>query len=108
MKKLCVIITLFSYLMGDAYSNGFKFYIKAKKELRKGDIENANSLFLQAKNSFEIAQKKHSSQAILKLAEMYCNGWGVDKNDVKAKILLNQAKKYGLMNITNKCLKNLK
>ena len=108
MKKLFVIIALFSYLMGDSYSDGFNFYKKAKRELRKGNIVNANALFLQAKTNFEIAKQKHSSQAILKLAEMYCNGWGVEQNDVKAKLLLNQAKKYGLMNVTNKCLKNLK
>ena len=108
MKKLFVIITLFSYLLGNGYSDGFKFYVKAKVQLRKGNNSEANALFQQAKVNFEIAQKNHSSQAILKLAEMYCNGWGVEENQVKAETLLTQAKKFGLNNFTNKCLKNLK
>jgi TPR repeat protein len=108
MKKILIATILFSFLMGDSYSDGFHFFIKAKRELRQGNADNAKMLFLQAKENFEIAQKNNSSQAILKLAEMYCNGWGVEENQVKAKILLSQALKLGLVNYTNKCLKNLK
>ena len=109
MKKLFVIIAiLFSYSLGNTYSTGFKLYKEAKKELRKGDTKKANTLFLQAKSKFEESAKKNSAQAYLKLAELYCNGWGVSADEVKANEFLSQAKKLGASFISDKCLKNLK
>ena len=107
MKKLLIIFTLFSYLIGAGYSEGFKLYRKGKIELRKGNIQNANALFLQAKTNFEVAAKTNSSQAFIKLAELYCNGWGVAPNKKEALTLLNKAKKLGASFISDKCLKNL-
>jgi len=106
MKKLFVIIAiLFSYSLGSNYSEGFKLYKQAKKEFRKGNKNKAQTLFLKAKEKFEI--NKHSAQSIAKLAELYCNGWGVEKDTIKAKDYLNQAKKLGLSFISNRCLKNI-
>jgi len=109
MKKLFVIIAiLFSYVSGSTYSEGFKLYKEAKKELRKGHIEKSKALFLEAKLKFEDGKKKNSSQSIAKLAELYCNGWGVAKDTIKAKLYLNKAKELGLSFVSDKCLKNLK
>ena len=110
MKKLFVIIPiLFSILMGNPYSEGFKFYKEAKRALRSGNTSDAESLFLQAKMKFEIsATKNNSSQAFLKLAELYCNGWGISQNKSIAKKYMSQAQKLGASFISNKCLKNLK
>ena len=109
MKKMFIIISIiFSYAIGSSYSEGFKLYRQAKNVLRKGDAAKANLLFSQAKLKFEISAKKNSSQAVLKLAELYCNGWGVNADEVKASEFLSQAKKLGASFISDKCLKNLK
>jgi len=109
MKKLFVIIALlFSYVIANTYTEGFKLYKTAKKELRQGHTEKANNLFLRAKTKFEESAKKNSAQAYLKLAELYCNGWGVKEDEIKASEYLSQAKKLGTSFISDKCLKNLK
>jgi len=109
MKKLFVIITiLVSYLSGAGYSQAFKLYKSAKKELRKDNKDKSNQLFLEAKIIFEEEAKKNSSNALLKLAELYCNGWGVVKDETKAKTYLIKAKRLGVSFISDKCLKNLK
>jgi TPR repeat protein len=99
---------LFSYSLANTYSEGFKIYKLAKKELRLGNTSKATKLFLQAKVKFEESAKKNSSQAYLKLAELYCNGWGVKADDMKAAEYLSKAKKLGASFISDKCLKNLK
>jgi TPR repeat protein len=107
MKKLFVIIALlFSYTLASDYSDGFKLYKQAKKALRKDKISSANNLFLQAKIKFESASK-NNTQALIKLAELYCNGWGVTQDKIQAENYLNKAKKLGVSFISSKCLKNL-
>jgi len=110
MKKVFVIISLLvSSLFAGNYSTGFKFYKQAKKELRKGNKHKAEILFKQAEKEFlDVAQTQHSSQAYGKLAEIYCNGYGVKVDKAQAMIYLTEAKKYGLSFISDKCVKNLK
>jgi len=109
MKKLFVIISiLVSSLIGAGYSEGFKLYKQAKKELRKDNVTKANTLFLEAKIIFSDNSQKNSSNALLKLAELYCHGWGVDKDETKAKNYLQKAQKLGASFIADKCLKKLK
>jgi TPR repeat protein len=111
MKKLFVIIALLSsYAMGNNYTDGCKLYRQGKIALRHHKTKDAQSLFLEAKIIFDkIAKEKHSSQAILKLANMYCNGYGVVVNKSKAKQLLNEAIKFGASTqFVSPCLKNLK
>ena len=108
MKKFFLIISLmilFSY--ADSYSNGFKFFIKAKHMLRSGNTSKANELFIKAKNNFEKDNK--NALALEKLSELYCNGWGVDKNENQAKQYLNKAMSIiPNINIFDKCVKQLK
>ena len=107
MKKIFVIIPiLISFLMGNSYSDGYKLYKEAKKELRKGNDAKATTLFLEAKNKF--SENKTSSQSLVMIAKFYCNGWGVDEDKNKAKIYLQKAQDFGLGIIPDKCLKNLK
>jgi len=108
MKKLVVILMLLvSYsTASDGYSKGFNLYKQAKKAQRKGQIDTANKLFGQALVIFE--KSKNSSQAILKTAELYCNGWGTKEDKPKAKQLLLKAKKLGASFINSECLNNLK
>jgi TPR repeat protein len=109
MKNIIVVIfLLFSFLYGNDYSDGYKLFKKAKKELNNGNQNKANSLFLQAKEKFEIAVKHNSTQAILKLGSLYCNGWGVTKDKEKAKQYLDKAEKLGASFFSDKCLKTLK
>jgi len=110
MKKVFVIIPIiFSFLVAGDYSDGFKLYIKAKKELRQGHKKAAKDLFLQARDKFLIsAANTNSSSAFMKLAELYCNGWGPNKNTVKAKEYLQKAEQLSGAMPSNKCLKKLK
>jgi len=108
-KLLIALILIFSYINANEYSEGFKLYKKAKHKLRNGDVKTAKSLFLQAKTNFEIADSKGSTQAELKLAALYCHGWGVNKDKQKAKMYLNKAQsQIANLNVFDKCLKNLK
>ena len=111
MKKLFVIIAiLVSYLAGAGYSEGFKLYKQAQKALKKSDLKTANQKFLEAKIIFlDVAKNSHSSSALLKLSELYCNGWGVVKDETQAKTYLIKAKKAGasLKFVNDKCIKNL-
>lgn len=106
MKKIIIIlILLISYSMGGAYGEGYKIYKKAKVEMNKGNDAKAKELFSQSLKVFE--KTKNSSQAILKIAELYCNGWGVNKDEKKAKEYLTKAKNLGASFINDKCLKKL-
>ena len=107
MKILISICLLISFsIAADTYSKGYKLYKNAKRELRKGDTNKAQQLF---KDAFAIFQKNpKSSQAALKIAELYCNGWGLNKDDQKAKEYLQKAEKLGATFISDKCLKKLK
>ena len=107
MKKILFICLMFSFSIAvDTYSQGYKLYKNAKKELRHGNANKAQEIF---KQSLKIFQKNpKSSQAVLKIAELYCNGWGIEKNEQKAKEYLQKAKKLGATFISDKCLKKLK
>ena len=105
-KLLLVGSLLFSFVVAADYSQGYKLYKTAKRELRHGNTKKAQELF---KKSFKIFQENpNSSQAIIKIAELYCNGWGIEKNEKKAKEYLNKAEKLTGAFISNKCLKKLK
>ena len=108
MKKTILILSLLvSFIYADTYSEGFKFFIKAKKELRKGNITKANSLFLKAKSDFQ--KTSHNALSLLKLSVLYCNGWGVKKNKSQAKSYLKQATAIiPNINTFDKCVKQLK
>jgi TPR repeat protein len=109
MKNIILLIFLvFSFSYGNNYKAGYKLFKKAEKELKNGNQNKANSLFLQAKEKFEIAIKHNSTQAILKLGSLYCNGWGVTQDKEKAKQYLEQAEKLGASFFSDKCLKTLK
>jgi len=108
MRLLIIITILVSSLLSTEYSTGFKLYKNAKKELRNNNMDKANQLFLEAKIIFEEESKKNSSNAFLKLSELYCHGWGVVKDETKAKVYLIKAKRLGVSFISDKCLKNLK
>ena len=105
MKKLLLISIIISFSFSISYSDGYKLYKNAKKELRKGNNDKANKLFANALKIFETDTK--SSQAILKSAELYCNGWGVETNKEKAREYLNKAKKLGVSFVSDKCLEKL-
>ena len=108
MKKIILTLSLLaSFIYADTYSEGFKFFIKAKKELRKGNTEKANSFFLKAKNDFQ--KNKDNALALLKLSVLYCNGWGVKKDKNQAKNYLKQATNIiPKINTFDKCVKQLK
>ena len=107
MKKIIFILSLLSFIYANPYSDGFKFFIKAKHMLRSGNNAKANELFIKAKDNF--AKDKKNPLSLIKLSILYCNGWGVKENK-------NQAKKYLIkatsiipnINIFDKCLKQLK
>jgi TPR repeat protein len=107
MKKLLLICIFFSSIFAaDTYSQGYKLYKTAKRELRQGNKQKAQILFQQSLKIF--LENKKSSQAVLKVAELYCNGWGVDKDTQKAKEYLQKAAKLGGTFISDKCLKTIK
>jgi len=108
MKKMILTLSLLaSFIYADTYSEGFKFFIKAKKELRKGNTENANSLFLKAKDDFK--KSKDNALSLVKLSVLYCNGWGVNQDKTKAISYLKQAKAIiPNINTFDKCVKQLK
>jgi len=109
MKKVFIIIPIiFSFLNAGSYSEGYKLYKKAKKELRHGHKAQAKTLFLQARDKFILAASNNSSSALVKLAEIYCNGLGTTANKAKAKEYLDKAKKLSGANPTDKCLQKLK
>jgi TPR repeat protein len=109
MKKILLAIFLFfTFSYGSEYSDGYKFFKQGKKELNNGNKSKANILFLKAKEKFEVAVKHNSTQAMLKLATLYCNGWGVNEDKNKAKQYLNGAEKLGASFVSDKCLKTLK
>jgi TPR repeat protein len=108
MKQILLIFLIFVFSNASNYSDGFKLYIKAKHELKSNQIESANELFKKAKNKFYLASKKNNAQALLKLAELYCNGLGIDKNRKKALKYLKKAKMIiPNIHIFNKCLKKI-
>ena len=108
MKKLLIILSLLgSLIYADSYSEGFTLFIKAKKELRKGNTNQANNLFIKAKENF--AKDNKNPLSLLKLAVLYCNGWGVSKDKNQAKNYLNKAMSIiPNINIFDKCVKQLK
>ena len=105
MKKILLSFFIMSCVLGSSYTEGYKIYKQAKYELQKGNLKEANELFNKSLTIFESDNK--SSQSILKTAELYCNGWGVEVNKKKAKKYLNKAKTLGISFISDKCLKNL-
>jgi len=108
MKKVFVIIPIvFSFLVAGEYSDGYKLYKKAKYQLKHGHKAKASSLFTQARDKFIIAAAKNSSSALIKLAELYCNGWGMNKNKIKAKEYLEKAQKLTGAQPSDKCLQKL-
>ena len=107
MKKLIFILSLLSFIYADPYSNGFKFFIKAKHMLRSGNTSKANELFIKAKDNF--TKDKKNPLSLLKLSTLYCNGWGVKENKTQAKQYLNKATSIiPNINIFDKCVKQLK
>jgi len=108
MKKIILIFSIFIVSFASNYSDGFKFYIKAKHQLRDNQVKSANALFKKAENKFYLASKSNNPQALLKLSELYCNGWGVDENKKVALKYLNKAKTLiPNIHIFNKCLKQI-
>jgi len=110
MKKIFVIIPIvLSFLIaGSDYSAGYKLYKKGKYQLKHGEKVKAKNLFIQARDKFIIAAANNSSSALMKLAELYCHGWGVEKNQIKAKEYLEEAQKLTGAMASDKCLKKLK
>jgi len=106
MRKIVFLISIvISFSFANPYTDGYKLYKEAKKELRKGDLKKSGVLFKKALVIFESDLK--SSQALLKAAELYCNGWGTESNKNKAKEYLKKAKGLGVSFVADKCLKNL-
>ena len=109
MKKvLLALILAVSYISASDYSDGFKAYIKAKHQLRDGNLDAANKMFKEALNYFEVAAKNNNVQADIKIASIYCNGWGVEKDNAKAKFYLKKTDVIANIHIFDKCLKKLK
>ena len=106
MRQLLFVFISISYIFAVSYSDGYKLYKQAKKELRVGNAQKANKLFQESLKIFE--SSKNSSQAILKVAELYCNGWGVKEDKKKAKEYLKKAEQLGGTFTSDKCLKILK
>jgi TPR repeat protein len=107
-KVVMSLILVFSYLSASDYSKGFKLYTKAKHYLRSGDLDNANKLFKKSLFYFKKADQNGVIQADLKIASLYCNGWGVDKNKEIAKSYLKKTDVVANIHIFDKCLKKLK
>lgn len=107
MKKFILILSVLSFIYADPYSNGFKFFIKAKHMLQAGNNAKANELFIKARDNFQ--KDKGNALSLLKLSTLYCNGWGVKKDKNQAKQYLTKATKIiPNINIFDKCVKQLK
>jgi len=104
---LLSLILVTSYINASDYSDGFKFYNKAKHHLRQGDVKSADKLFKESFNYFKEAAK-NNFQADLKIASLYCHGWGVEKDENKAKFYLKKTDVIANIHIFDKCLKKLK
>ena len=109
MKKILILLALLlSMALGNNYTEGYKYYMQGKIAFNNDNSTKANVLFAKALHKFYLAAKNNNSQAILKLATMYCNGWGVKQNETTAKLYLNKVKKLiPNIHIYNECLKNL-
>ena len=107
MRKIVAVLMILFVSNGWTadYSDAFKLYKKAKVELRKNNEGEAKKLFTEAHKIF--SSIKNSSQAYMKEAELYCNGWGVNADKKKAIEYLKQAKQLGNSFVTDKCLKTL-
>jgi TPR repeat protein len=107
-RVLLSLILATSYLSASDYSEGFKLYKKAKHHLKIGDSKTANHLFQESLKYFKEADKNGVIQADLKIASLYCNGWGVKKNQNIAKSYLKKTEVIANIRIFDKCLKQLK
>ncbi|WP_024790014.1 SEL1-like repeat protein [Lebetimonas sp. JH292] len=101
MKKVILFFFVVTFLLSQSlYFNAFKDIQKAKR-LLNSDPQKANALFIEAGSFLKqiinssINSDKPSSQALNLLGELYLNGWGVEKNIKKARLLLCAARNLG-------------
>ncbi|WP_024787882.1 MULTISPECIES: SEL1-like repeat protein [unclassified Lebetimonas] len=100
MKKIILLILITFVFSQNLYFIAFKDIQKAK-HLLNSDPQKANTLFIEAGSYLKqiinssINSNKPSSQALNLLGELYLNGWGVEKDIKKARLLLCAAKNLG-------------
>jgi hypothetical protein len=102
MKKLLISLGIGGSILfaQNLYMSAFQDVLKAKRIL-KSDPEKAKTYFIEASSYLKqvvnssIDANKPSLQAMALLGELYINGWGIDKNEKKATLLLCAAKNLG-------------
>jgi len=99
MKKLIIFIGIILFAQ-NLYFSAFQDIQKAKRLLNQAP-QKAQTLFIEASSYLKqiinssIDSNKPSAQAFSLLGELYLNGWGVEYNIQKAKLLLCAAKSLG-------------
>jgi TPR repeat protein len=101
MKKIILLLFFsFSLFAQNLYFSAYKDIQKAKR-LLNSDPQKSERLFIEAFSYLKqlvntsIDNEKPSANALSLLGEMYLNGWGVDKNEKKAVLLLCGAQQLG-------------
>lgn len=93
-KFFLAVLLLFSFVQANEYSKGYMSYKKGLR-LLKTDEKRAYGYFKKSLKLLKAAHHEGSIPASYILGRLYCNGWGVKQDFIKAEAYFKENIKQG-------------